>query len=172
MAGRTKHNQVLISSPSSSSSSFQAVIDTFSISTSQNLQCQRDREDNIGDPDHQYDNKSMNNNGSVKYWMSSKMRLMEKMSNPETCATSTDDKGEKTAQKVLQYSPRQDNSGQAKFNFSRSNGTTVRVCSDCNTTSTPLWRSGPRGPKVIIIIIIIHFNPLINFNSNMYPYIY
>ncbi|EXB66867.1 Putative GATA transcription factor 22 [Morus notabilis] len=125
-----------------------AVIDIFSISTSQNLHiCQRDREDNIGDPDHEYNNKSMNNNGSVKYWMSSKMRLMEKMSNPETCATSTDDKGEKTAHKVLQYSPRQDNSGQAKFNLSQSNRTTVRVCSDCNTTSTPLWRSGPRGPK-------------------------
>ena len=24
----------------------------------------------------------------------------------------------------------------------------VRVCSDCNTTKTPLWRSGPCGPKV------------------------
>ncbi|CAL1414150.1 unnamed protein product [Linum trigynum] len=23
----------------------------------------------------------------------------------------------------------------------------VRVCADCNTTKTPLWRSGPRGPK-------------------------
>ncbi|CAN7114884.1 GATA transcription factor 21 [Brassica rapa] len=23
----------------------------------------------------------------------------------------------------------------------------IRVCSNCNTTKTPLWRSGPRGPK-------------------------
>ncbi|KAK1437604.1 hypothetical protein QVD17_03398 [Tagetes erecta] len=23
----------------------------------------------------------------------------------------------------------------------------IRVCSDCNTTKTPLWRSGPQGPK-------------------------
>ncbi|XP_023516653.1 GATA transcription factor 21-like isoform X2 [Cucurbita pepo subsp. pepo] len=23
----------------------------------------------------------------------------------------------------------------------------IRTCSDCNTTKTPLWRSGPRGPK-------------------------
>ncbi|KAJ6814840.1 putative GATA transcription factor 22 isoform X1 [Iris pallida] len=23
----------------------------------------------------------------------------------------------------------------------------VRVCSDCSTTKTPLWRSGPQGPK-------------------------
>lgn len=28
----------------------------------------------------------------------------------------------------------------------------IRVCSDCNTTKTPLWRSGPKGPKVIIIL--------------------
>ncbi|KAG8044465.1 hypothetical protein GUJ93_ZPchr0121g48 [Zizania palustris] len=26
-------------------------------------------------------------------------------------------------------------------------GGVVRVCSDCNTTKTPLWRSGPCGPK-------------------------
>ncbi|KAG6414331.1 hypothetical protein SASPL_127051 [Salvia splendens] len=24
---------------------------------------------------------------------------------------------------------------------------TIRVCSDCHTTKTPLWRSGPKGPK-------------------------
>ncbi|XVF48663.1 hypothetical protein PTKIN_Ptkin03bG0208100 [Pterospermum kingtungense] len=23
----------------------------------------------------------------------------------------------------------------------------IRVCSDCHTSTTPLWRSGPRGPK-------------------------
>ncbi|CAK9328235.1 unnamed protein product [Citrullus colocynthis] len=26
-------------------------------------------------------------------------------------------------------------------------GAILRTCSDCNTTKTPLWRSGPRGPK-------------------------
>lgn len=25
--------------------------------------------------------------------------------------------------------------------------TPIRVCSDCHTTKTPLWRSGPKGPK-------------------------
>ncbi|XP_039071558.1 GATA transcription factor 21-like [Hibiscus syriacus] len=30
--------------------------------------------------------------------------------------------------------------------FSNTNNA-IRVCSDCNTTTTPLWRSGPRGPK-------------------------
>ncbi|CAA6666162.1 unnamed protein product [Spirodela intermedia] len=28
-----------------------------------------------------------------------------------------------------------------------SGGAPTRVCSDCNTTKTPLWRSGPQGPK-------------------------
>ncbi|XP_073047099.1 putative GATA transcription factor 22 [Primulina eburnea] len=27
------------------------------------------------------------------------------------------------------------------------NSPTIRVCSNCNTTKTPLWRSGPEGPK-------------------------
>ncbi|URD89782.1 hypothetical protein MUK42_28051 [Musa troglodytarum] len=31
-------------------------------------------------------------------------------------------------------------------NQSNGNGI-IRICSDCNTTKTPLWRSGPRGPK-------------------------
>ena len=35
-----------------------------------------------------------------------------------------------------------------------SNDCSVRVCADCNTTKTPLWRSGPRGPKVIISFLI------------------
>jgi hypothetical protein len=41
----------------------------------------------------------------------------------------------------------------------------VRVCSDCNTTKTPLWRSGPRGPKVnyqlgkALICVLLSFTP-------------
>ncbi|EOA16889.1 hypothetical protein CARUB_v10005113mg [Capsella rubella] len=31
--------------------------------------------------------------------------------------------------------------------YDGSNDCVVRICSDCNTTKTPLWRSGPRGPK-------------------------
>ncbi|URD99823.1 hypothetical protein MUK42_30673 [Musa troglodytarum] len=33
------------------------------------------------------------------------------------------------------------------YQSSSSPGGIIRVCSDCNTTKTPLWRSGPRGPK-------------------------
>lgn len=30
----------------------------------------------------------------------------------------------------------------------------ARRCANCDTTSTPLWRNGPRGPKVVIFIYI------------------
>ncbi|ESQ42729.1 hypothetical protein EUTSA_v10013793mg [Eutrema salsugineum] len=33
-----------------------------------------------------------------------------------------------------------------EIGYGNNNGV-IRVCSDCNTTKTPLWRSGPRGPK-------------------------
>ncbi|KAG0465412.1 hypothetical protein HPP92_019576 [Vanilla planifolia] len=55
-------------------------------------------------------------------WMPSKMRIMRKMmgSNQPRSRRSI----HRTQDAVL-----------------------VRVCSDCNTTKTPLWRSGPLGPK-------------------------
>ncbi|PON96036.1 GATA transcription factor [Trema orientale] len=70
---------------------------------------------------------------SVK-WMSSKMRLIQKMSNnnPQTGSTATT--------LITDHNSEPHNAISTSI-------TTVRVCSDCNTTSTPLWRSGPRGPK-------------------------
>lgn len=68
---------------------------------------------------------------SVK-WMSSKMRLMRKMTKHSNCTTPTDHKTIKTKQ---------------KFCDPQHGEITIRVCSDCNTTKTPLWRSGPQGPK-------------------------
>ncbi|XP_039122623.1 GATA transcription factor 23-like isoform X2 [Dioscorea cayenensis subsp. rotundata] len=59
-------------------------------------------------------------------WMSSKMRLMKKMMNSNQ-STSTS-------------KPRRNNSVPES-------GDVIRVCSDCRTTKTPLWRSGPQGPK-------------------------
>lgn len=64
-------------------------------------------------------------------WMSSKMRLMRKMMNS--------------------YPSDQQAAvgGEISSSFICSNTVTpVRVCSDCSTTKTPLWRSGPQGPKV------------------------
>ena len=46
---------------------------------------------------------------------------------------------------------------------------TVRVCSDCHTTKTPLWRSGPKGPKVYISCIFFCCFPLaMDSTSNIF----
>lgn len=89
----------------------------------------------ISQSDHQEDSKSKSGGGSSVKWMSSKMRLMQKMMNPDHIPSAATDKREKNI-----------NNTEITFSFNSNN--TVRVCSDCNTTTTPLWRSGPRGPKV------------------------
>ncbi|KAK3172211.1 hypothetical protein Dsin_033143 [Dipteronia sinensis] len=73
--------------------------------------------------------------------MSSKIRLMQKMMN--TNCTSRTTESEKNMKK-LEYQFQESNE---IINSLSNNKSTVRVCSDCNTTTTPLWRSGPRGPK-------------------------
>ncbi|XP_027368978.1 putative GATA transcription factor 22 isoform X2 [Abrus precatorius] len=87
-----------------------------------------------------------NGHGSVK-WMSSKMRLMKKMMRPSTSPVT--DKAIKST--TISPSSRFQNQGYENRYSQRSprnNGSSItRVCSDCNTSSTPLWRSGPKGPK-------------------------
>jgi hypothetical protein len=77
-------------------------------------------------------------NTSLK-WMPSKKRIIHKMMEDQR---SSKNKFEK--EKLLGYD---DNSSN---NNSSNNNITIRVCSDCHTTKTPLWRSGPTGPKVHI----------------------
>ncbi|MQL84632.1 hypothetical protein Taro_017140 [Colocasia esculenta] len=85
-------------------------------------------------------------------WMSSKMRFMRKMMNSDGIDGS---KPRKSAQLALQDDQQQAIIRGTKSGSNNSNsahycvpsGAPVRVCSDCNTTKTPLWRSGPRGPK-------------------------
>jgi hypothetical protein len=71
-------------------------------------------------------------------WMPSKKRIIHKMMEDQR---SSKHKFEK--EKLLEF----DNSSN---NNSSNNNITIRVCSDCHTTKTPLWRSGPTGPKVHI----------------------
>ena len=59
-----------------------------------------------------------------------KLRLMRKMSTDQ-----------------MKFGDQKQQSSPTKTENS-SNNNPIRVCSDCNTTKTPLWRSGPRGPKV------------------------
>nr|GMD86290.1 putative GATA transcription factor 22 [Ipomoea batatas] len=71
--------------------------------------------------------------------MSSKMRVMQKM--------------KKTTMKIIEDEKRasssleSEHSSNSSPNHSSSNVVPIRVCADCNTTKTPLWRSGPKGPK-------------------------
>ncbi|XP_078428922.1 protein CYTOKININ-RESPONSIVE GATA TRANSCRIPTION FACTOR 1-like [Wolffia australiana] len=69
--------------------------------------------------------------GAVFRWMPSKMRIMRKMMN----SAAIDDSRRWIRDVKDDHANREVTPG------------TIRVCSDCNTTKTPLWRSGPRGPK-------------------------
>lgn len=115
-------------------------------------------------------------------WMSSKMRVMQKMKSSDraamgasmasaattitttttvataTAATTTTMKIED--QKRASSSLEPEYSSNSSSNNSSSNNVPIRVCADCNTTKTPLWRSGPKGPKVI------KYKPLLLENSS------
>ncbi|KAJ0977485.1 hypothetical protein J5N97_012959 [Dioscorea zingiberensis] len=66
-------------------------------------------------------------------WMSSKMRFMRKMMiNPHNIIPNR-----RRRSKTVEFGDQQTNQ----------DSTVIRVCSDCHTTKTPLWRSGPQGPK-------------------------
>ncbi|XP_062091022.1 GATA transcription factor 21 [Humulus lupulus] len=101
------------------------------------------------------------NINSVK-WMSSKMRMMRKMitNSDQTASNDTPTNFTTTPQNfepppplpVMKINIKHPGSPPGSTDHSTSsssnnNATIIRVCSDCNTTKTPLWRSGPRGPK-------------------------
>ncbi|KAF2302695.1 hypothetical protein GH714_001193 [Hevea brasiliensis] len=78
--------------------------------------------------------------------MSSKMRLMRKMMNSDQIVASTPETSMlKFEDEKARSSPLQDDN--SNKNLSNNSNNAIRVCADCNTTKTPLWRSGPRGPK-------------------------
>lgn len=93
-----------------------------------------------------------NSETSSAKWMPSKMRMMRKMITSERTGLDTP---LNPMQKYFedQKQPKPPNNSE-NDNMSRNNSlnsssnTAIRACSDCNTTKTPLWRSGPRGPKV------------------------
>ncbi|XP_030541803.1 GATA transcription factor 21 [Rhodamnia argentea] len=96
---------------------------------------------------------------SVK-WMSSKMRIMKKMMSSDHHEQSRDNAPMMTSGSIsaggdhklfVEDHKRLPSSSSletdSSSNSSSYNANPIRVCSDCNTTKTPLWRSGPRGPK-------------------------
>lgn len=92
-------------------------------------------------------NENQSENSTSVKWMSSKMRLMKKMMHS--------DGGDNIPNNSMQKF--EDHHKQPSETSHNNTTTTIRVCADCNTTKTPLWRSGPRGPKVINIDLIISF---------------
>ncbi|KAL2480198.1 putative GATA transcription factor 22 [Abeliophyllum distichum] len=86
-----------------------------------------------------------NNNNPVK-WMSSKMRLMHKIKNSDRDGLKITSSGT-TKFENHQKQPSSSLETDLSSNSSSNNNSPIRVCADCNTTKTPLWRSGPKGPK-------------------------
>jgi hypothetical protein len=89
--------------------------------------------------------KDMTGTNSLK-WISSKVRLMKKKKAIITTSDSSKQHTNNDQSSNLSNSERQNG-----YN----NDCVIRICSDCNTTKTPLWRSGPRGPKVLITRLLI-----------------
>ncbi|KAL3829980.1 hypothetical protein ACJIZ3_018782 [Penstemon smallii] len=95
------------------------------------------------------------NNYPLKYWMSSKMRLLQY--NPSTKLEEDHEKLVVVHGSSMETSHDQDlsssssSSNNVNINNNNNNNNVscypIRVCSDCSTTKTPLWRSGPKGPK-------------------------
>lgn len=119
-------------------------------------------------------NENLAEDGSVK-WMPSKMRIMRKMlvSNQTDAYTSDNNTTHKFDDHKQQLSSPLGIDDNSSNNYSdKSNNSIVRVCSDCHTTKTPLWRSGPRGPKVHLILlktqIPIMESVLNNFRTNQF----
>ncbi|CAK7352974.1 unnamed protein product [Dovyalis caffra] len=111
-------------------SSFQAVVNDHDNSNFHNLSSSKMEDGAEGSGD-----------SSVK-WMPSKMRLMQKMTNSNCSGTD-----HKPMKLTLKFPNQQYQNNDINSSSNSSSNSNIRVCSDCNTTSTPLWRSGPRGPK-------------------------
>ncbi|KAK8509079.1 hypothetical protein V6N13_062132 [Hibiscus sabdariffa] len=101
------------------------------------------KEEKIERDDHHHEDISYK-------WMPSKMRILRKMMSSERSdlsksSTAAATKFEDLKVQINQPSSSPDNSINSSYN--NNNNSPIRVCADCNTTKTPLWRSGPRGPK-------------------------
>ncbi|KAL7136739.1 hypothetical protein ABFS83_10G050600 [Erythranthe nasuta] len=166
------HNQ-LVSSSSSSSSSSQLF---FTTPPHHQLYNQPHFQDHM-DENHAYhrggssyeiknNNSNNNNNNGLKItlwkkesdeaaadinpvkWMSSKIRLMKRMNKNIPAKPKIDsDRNPSSNSSLLESSDHLSSGNSSSYNNNNNSNYPIRVCADCNTTKTPLWRSGPKGPK-------------------------
>ncbi|KAL3744769.1 hypothetical protein ACJRO7_013954 [Eucalyptus globulus] len=119
-----------------------------SITTSQKLEDQRVEEDHQKGR-HEHSSSSSSSSSSPPFkWTSSKMRMMRKMmiseKRPPPNKSSAHESEDRPYPGSITLScPQMDSNGGCSGNNA------VRVCVDCNTSKTPLWRSGPKGPKTL-----------------------
>ena len=105
-----------------------------------------------------------NRNDSVKWSSSSsssssKIRLVINYNQTETPTKTIDALRNFQDLNPMPPSPSPSDQTNKRNTLNDGGGAIIRTCSDCNTTKTPLWRSGPRGPKVnsLYIYIYIYF---------------
>ncbi|KAK9060809.1 hypothetical protein SSX86_021515 [Deinandra increscens subsp. villosa] len=99
---------------------------------------------------HGIENNNMNNDLHQVRWMSSKMRVMlkiKKSNNHPMSSSSTSREVVKLEEHKPSSSIEETDNSSNSTTSSNNNLIPIRVCSDCNTTKTPLWRGGPQGPK-------------------------
>ncbi|KAG5559206.1 hypothetical protein RHGRI_008949 [Rhododendron griersonianum] len=94
-----------------------------------------------------HENQSDDHNGSIE-WMPTKKRLILKMMEPDPYRPGRDNQTPTNAQ-LIKFEDQKylQAASSSSLESTKHGSNSIRVCSDCNTTKTPLWRSGPRGPK-------------------------
>ncbi|WVZ20655.1 hypothetical protein V8G54_007977 [Vigna mungo] len=83
-------------------------------------------------------------------WMPSKMRMVRKIMVSDQTSSHKADISKSKQMKAKEKNPTLSQLVTDDSNYSSSsnnNSVTARVCADCHTTKTPLWRTGPTGPK-------------------------
>lgn len=78
-----------------------------------------------------------------KKWKPSKIRIMQKM------MTTSKNMGDHKLQHDLGQQRYTSNIHRNNSSNNNNNNNGIRVCVDCHTSTTPLWRSGPQGPKTL-----------------------
>lgn len=105
-----------------------------------------------------HDSRSMKQKLTIRWKKEESDEMNNNIESVESADTKMIDSDDVPNKKQLEVSPVGRDNSSSSSNNNYSTTPTVRVCSDCNTTKTPLWRSGPKGPKVFpTYFLFIHF---------------